>query len=89
MKLRNFRRTEVSGATVSRVSELILRGEPLTRREIAERANVSVMTAGKIVDAYREAGLLEETAELIPVRQSLGHLLILHLVHGFYSVLVT
>ena len=53
----------VSSDTVYRITSLLLRGDGMTRRQLAEAAGVSVMTAGKIVDVYREAGLLEEFTE--------------------------
>ncbi len=60
MKLSGLTKINVSRETASSVSRLILKGDPLTRREIAERVGVSVMTVGKIADALAEAGLAED-----------------------------
>ena len=60
MKISDFRIINVSRDTAREVSRMILKEGSLTRRELAQRAGISVMTAGKIASGCREAGLAEK-----------------------------
>ena len=61
MKQINWNKIKVSREIVRPAVSRILQGEYLTRRELAEGQGISVMTAGKIVEALLEAGLISET----------------------------
>ena len=64
MRVPEMERLTVSGETVLHMTRLLLSGEALTRRELAERLQVSTVTVGKIADAWNRLGLLEESVLL-------------------------
>lgn len=67
MRIPDMRRLTVAKETVRHISSLLLTDERWTRRALAEKAEVSSMTVGKIVAAWGEAALLTEN--LTPIER--------------------